>query len=179
MPGTPSSGRTCGSACQEPRLQSWWLPLVSLSHCCPWGCSPRPSCRVASHPLPHHPAATAARAGRAGGHLAVGSRGTEAPAAQERPSHITGNQTAACKLTDPSLLSRSCSLCETLEIVCCNRAQLEQCLLILVFLLWCNSWGGWCGGSDALPVTCTSALLSGMIQLQLFCGSNTLILFLP
>lgn len=24
---------------------------------------------------------------------------------------------------------------ETLEIVCCNRPQLEQCLLVLVFLL--------------------------------------------
>lgn len=33
------------------------------------------------------------------------------------------------------------------------------------------------GGSDVLAVTPTSALLSGMIQLQLFCGSNTLMIF--
>lgn len=90
------------------------------------------------------------------------------------------------KLQRVNSLSPACSVGpalrvgETLKIVCCNRAQLEQCLLVLVFLLWCNSegcWGVGVGGSDALPVTCASALLSGMIQLQLFCGSNNLILF--
>lgn len=90
------------------------------------------------------------------------------------------------KLQRVNSLSPACSVGpalrvgETLEIACCNRAQLEQCLLVLVFLLWCNSegcWGVGVEGSDALPVTCASALLSGMIQLQLFCGSNNLILF--
>lgn len=90
------------------------------------------------------------------------------------------------KLQHVNSLSLDCSagpalrVGKTLKIVCGNKAQLEQCLLVLVFLLWCNSeryWGAGAGGSDTLPVTCAFALLSGMIQLQLFCcGSNTLII---
>lgn len=49
------------------------------------------------------------------------------------------------KLQHVNSLSPACSadpalhVGETLRIVGCNNAQLEQCLLVLVLLLWCNT----------------------------------------
>lgn len=149
MPDKSSSGRTCVSACQEPRLQSWWLPLASPSHSVHGAAHPIPAAQQHNNLCPTTLLPLQPRAGRArGGSWLWG------PGAAMHLLPRKGLPTSqGIKLQHVNSLSLACSagpalhVGKTLKIVCCNKAQLEQCLLVLVFLLWCNSEGYWGAGA--------------------------------
>lgn len=106
LPATGGDGRALAGLSLN--RQCWWLPSASLSHSCPWGLlTPCPSYTVSITPPAPPPCCHRSQGWKSWGAACCGvSWERAAPAAQERPLHITGNRTAACKLIIPKPAQR-------------------------------------------------------------------------